>query len=367
MNARLLFTALALALVAAAVIVRYLRRTDEATLTFRIPLVLARRVPIFLRNFMVWLQARRDGRFGWYSRFDVVLRWMGRRIVWDPIENPVHQRIDNLLELDSRAEQHETERQAVEKEQAKRTSFWILATLFTLLFIGDLFGSIQLFKTLGFEGFRRVLMAFALSAVLFALPLLAVRFYTKKTKHWFYVVSAVLLLVIAAIGTLQLNETAAQTGQFAIQDIAAGALLSLAVIGPALLAKFVLSSLEPVWQLRKERARLIKEIRNAKREQRMAQAYVRDFHLYSEWYGSHAAQIASVYRRAFARKYLAVHKDPDRLRLMLDGDSLMEMDAATRHPEAISAAPVEEKPKRRRTTKLTALDGGAGVENPYLS
>lgn len=342
---------------------------NNADLVFRVALVPARWVPIFIRNLLVWLQAQRDGKFRWYGRFDVVVRWMGRRTLWDLERNPVHRRIDGLLRPDPRVEQHDRDRQNVEKELAKLTSFWVLVMLFVLLFIGDLFGSIQLFKTLGFDGFRRLLMAFALSAVLFALPVLAVRFYTKKTKHWFYLVTAVLLLIIGAIGTLQLNETAAQSGEFALQDLAAGALLSLAVIGPALLAKFVLNALLPVWQLRKERARIVREIKYARREQRMAQAYVRDFHLYSEWYGSHAAQIASVYRRAFARKYLAVHNDPDELRRMLDDDSMHELDAVTFQPEGITAAPVRKpqaRPKRGPRT-LKALAGGApkNVENPY--
>jgi hypothetical protein len=347
----------------------------DATLEFRIALVPARWVPVFVRNVIVWLQAQRDGKFGWYSRFDVALRWLGRRIAWDPEHNRVHQRVEDLLKLPPQVAQHERERQAVEKELATLPSFWVLMTLFLLLFIGDLFGSIQLFKTMGFDGFRRLLLGFALSAVLFALPLLALRFYTKKTKHWFYLIAAVLLFIIGAIATIQLSETAAQSGTFALQDAAAGALLALAVIGPALLAKFLLLALLPVWQLRKERARLIGEITRAKRDQRMAQAYVRDFHLYSEWYGTHAAQIASVYRRAFARKYLAVHKDPQTLRQMLDGDSLQELDDATHWPEGITAATEHElppgKPKRaprtRKAPQLTALDGGAAktVENPY--
>lgn len=349
----------------------------DADLSFRVALVPARWVPIFLRNVLVWLQAQRDGKFGWYSRFDVVLRWMGRRTVWDTEHHPVHRRVESLLAPHPRLEQHEHERQVAEKELATLASFWVLVLLFLLLFVGDLFGSVQLFKTLGFDGFRRLLMAFALSAVLFALPVLAVRFYTKKTRPWFFVVSAVLLLVIAAIGTLQLNETDAQTGEFALQDWAAGALLSLAVIGPALLAKFVLSALIPVWQLRKERARVMREIHRATREQRMAQAYVRDYHLYSEWYGSHAAQIASVYRRAFARKFLAVHQKPDALRQMLDGDSLHELDAVTFQPEVVTAAPLSggeeaathSKRSRRNARVFTALDGGTHegrrITNPY--
>ena len=344
----------------------------RADLSFRVPLVPARWTPTFVRNFLVWLQAQRDGKFRWYGRFDVVLRWLGRRLTWEPEHNPVHQRIEGLCEPDHRAEEHDRQRQAAEKELAKLVPFWVLVTLLTLLFLGDLFGSIQLFKTLGFDGFRRLLLAFALSAILFALPLLAVRFY-RKAKHWFYVVCGVLLLLIGAIGTLQVNETTAQTGEFALQDFAAGALLSLAVIGPALLAKFVINALLPVWQLRKERARLCREIRRANRERRMAEVYVRDFHLYSEWYGSHAAQIASVYRRAFARKYLAVHKDPEALRQMLDHDSLRELDAATYQPEIITAVTVSaeaQATKRpRRKAMLTGVDGGRPrgrrTTNPY--
>jgi hypothetical protein len=314
---------------------------ESTIFVFLIPLVPARWVPLFVRNFFIWTQAQRDGKFGWYGRFDVVLRWLGRLIIWDPVKNPVHARIAALADADPRLAEHDRGRQAVEKQLAKLTSFWVLMLLLVLLFLGDLLGSIQLLKTVGIDGIRRPLIGFALSAMLFALPLLAVRFYTKKTRHWFALIMGVLLLLVAVIGTLQVSETARSAGDFAIQDAAAGLLLSLAVIGPAILSKFVMTALLPVWQLRKERSRLLREIHRTQRDQRMAERYLSAYRQYYEWYLSNAAQIASVYRRAFARKYLAVHKDPVTLRRMLDDDTLKELDIATATPEAITAAPVE--------------------------
>lgn len=297
---------------------------------FTVPFVLAFLVPVWARNFFVWLQARRDAQFGWYASVDVITRWLGKRVAWNAAANPTHRRVEAALTPPPECARWVIEQDRVDKEIAKRPPFWVLVSAFFVLFVADVLGDVQLLKSLDVEaGPRRVLMAVAVAAVLFALPLFAVhlsRAKKGKPSLWFWPVLLVLGVLATVIGILQVGESRDT------QDYAAAFLLGVAVVGPAMLAKPIAATALDVWPLRRESQRLGRKLGRARHELRVAQRYVDDFQRYAHWYDSQAAQIRSVYRRAFARKYLKVHGHVEKLEAFLTKDTFVDYEEALSRP-----------------------------------
>jgi hypothetical protein len=277
-------------------------------------------VPLPVRNSIIASTGAADARVGFYACRDRVTRWLSHYIAWDPINNEIHKLVVSLLELPAAFATWQAECEAVEKELAKRPNFFLLLAGLGSLFPSDVLSNVMLFKNLGIsEPARRVMMAFAVAAVLFAIPVLVAKF-AASSKLFSWIVGIFGLVLVVVISIVQLQQTASQ-GNATIADYAGAILLSFAVVGPSALAKLVLTSWFPVAQLRAERRRLRRLQEGAKRAQSRARDYVNSHHEYTDWYKSNAKQIASEYRPAFARQYLRGNGNHDQLTAMIAADN----------------------------------------------
>jgi hypothetical protein len=344
--------------------------------TFKIPWCLAMLVPLAIRNSMITSTAAGDARVGFYACRDRVTRWLSHYVAWDPVNNEIHKAVVDLLELPAAFATWQAERDAVEKDLATRANYYALVTVGTLLFVSDVLSNVLLLKSLGVEeGLRRILMAFAVAAVLFAIPVLVAKF-AASSKLFSWIIGILGLVLVVVISIVQLQQTAS-TGTATLADYSGAILLSFAVVGPAALAKLVLGSWLPVAQLRAERRRLRRLQETAKTAQAAARSYVIAHHEYTDWYKSNAKQIASEYRPAFAREYLRGNDNHDQLATMIAADDqAIERELATvvhtaeppakASPEApAQSSSVLKLVPKNAADELARLEAQFGKRNPY--
>jgi hypothetical protein len=314
--------------------------------------------PLLVRIPLVAAAAKKDAQAGFYACRDVITHWLGHFVVWDVKNNAVHKLVSSLLELPAAYVSWQSEREAVEKDLATRANYYVLLALLILLFVSDTLSNLLLLKNLGVEeGLRRLLMAFAVAAVLFAIPVIAVKFFEARSKVLSWIAGILGVVLVAVISIVQLQQTSSSQGSASLGDLAGSVLLSFAVVGPAALAKLVLGSWFPIAQLRAERRRLIRLQDAAKTAQRNARRYVTEYLEYTHWYKSNAKQIASVYRPAFAREYLQGSGNHDQLAKMIAADDvaiereIADKDNADTQPQPVPA------PVLQLVPSLDATDG----------
>lgn len=236
-----------------------------------------------LINFLTWLFVK------WWLRFisddasreDITSTILGSVRSFDPVANPIHQRmIQRANELRVELEELRDDLREVSSRLTGHTSSWILIPALVLLFNGEALGCLLLMGWLGVENPERWVLALMLASGLFLLTMLSARrgridpqivpedhagAGPKSTPWWFYLVLGAYSLLVLSFAVIRMHA-ATVDGTSPLLDLASATVALAASCGPAWVAEFLMRRVSATIVLERERRNLLREIRRRERE-----------------------------------------------------------------------------------------------------
>ena len=135
-------------------------------------------------HFLTKRQAKRDARLGLNSEDIIVAKYLPPRPEWDPIHNPEHSVMQELLNTE-RIDLTTIQVEETEDALTKHWPVWLIILGLTLAAITEVEGAMMIFTDVGLTGRIRLIMGMMLAALIFFLTWAAghVTTHTQETEE----------------------------------------------------------------------------------------------------------------------------------------------------------------------------------------
>lgn len=257
--------------------------------------------PRWWKKLTVARAARKDARRGLDSASHIaVQREIGRKVDFDPINNPTHKRLQAASEPHAQLASWTKERDAAEKQLTQHPKLAYLDLGILAAFIVEVCGDLWLLYLLGIDGVQRIIMSLGFAATLFFFTKLITAREAKAGKRWYsYVFIAAYAALVISVAVVNINNVAGDEDASRAYQIASAIVLCFTVIGPAVLSKHLFALRSPVAILTRDVQRLNRKLRDAEAKQKAAERAIDRIQRFSDWWTQEDGVLTPAYDIAY--------------------------------------------------------------------